>query len=144
MTTDEIRILAKALLGVALLRVGDGWTQQAPARDGNGQPVPPTDARARSWSSTGALAFAAETVVPKHTHKAHIERAYALATATNELAYQAVLYSDYDRDGTWHVMRATERLIDWNDAPERTAEEVERAMRHAREHLRYITTAQAA
>jgi hypothetical protein len=55
---NELR-RARQILNDAVELVRSGWSQGAPARNGDGTPVDPADRSARSWSAAGALDAAA-------------------------------------------------------------------------------------
>jgi hypothetical protein len=96
----------------ARARIERGWTQYADARRADGSIVHPCDGGAVSWSLLGALVVAVEGV-------AAIEGEHA---AIRELARTCVLLADIvDSDS----------LEEWNDAGERTREDVLAALGQA-------------
>jgi hypothetical protein len=91
---DELR-RARQILSDAVELVRSGWSQGAPARDGDGTPVDPADPSARSWSAAGALDAAAGRPRSICTSAENV-RAREIAAA----ALQLSLRSDGDsRDG---------------------------------------------
>ena len=90
-------------------RVRLGWCQNAEARDAHRIPCGSDSARARSWCSTAAIAL--------WPHEAE---------ALEILTEMAFLVMDED----WILDRNTSEHIvsEWNDAPERTLEEVVEVM----------------
>lgn len=90
-------------------RIRLGWCQDAEARDAQGVPCEPDDARARSWCATAAIALWPDE-----------------PEALETLVEMAFLVMDED----WILDRQTSEHVvsQWNDAPERTLEEVAAAL----------------
>lgn len=93
-------------------RVRLGWCRDAEARDAHGVPCDPDDACARSWCSTAAIALWPHEV-----------------EALEILTEMAFLVMDED----WILDRNTSEHVvsEWNDAPQRTLEEVVGVMEDA-------------
>ena len=102
-----------SLLVDARALVESGWSQEADARDSDGEPVEPWEERATSWSLLGAIVAVLE-------REAARERDIPL----NELAAAlTALAQRVDSDS----------LSAWNDAPERSARDVADALTVAAE-----------
>ena len=94
-----------ALRAVAA-RIERGWSQGANARDAHGRAVGLNSDEGQAWSLIGAFSLAATDGIPR----GHVRRAL-------------VAFSD---------VIATDSLQQWNDAPDRTREEVLSALDEAR------------
>ena len=102
-----------ALLADARALVESGWSQEADARDSDGEPVEPWEARAASWSLLGAIVAVLEREAARDRDVPLNE----LAAALTALAHRV------DSDS----------LSAWNDAPERSAHDVANALTVAAE-----------
>jgi hypothetical protein len=93
------------LIEAARELVQRSWTQVADARSRDGAPVEPWSGEAASWSLLGALVAVVDHL---HAELGEVEALRALAAACVLLA------------ATVH----TDSLAEWNDAPDRTREQV--------------------
>ena len=80
--------------------IAKGWCQRAPARDHDHRPVAPVDPSAHSWCITGALA-------------------HVYLESDDIITYSKVINNIYRM-----LSISRGRLVFWNDAPERTQEQV--------------------
>jgi hypothetical protein len=99
---------ADALRAVAA-QIERGWSQGADARDADGRAVPLRSDAARAWSPLGAFALLATDGIPTR----HVRRAL-------------VAFAD---------VTGADSLQEWNDAPERSREEVLSALQEAIEQV---------
>jgi hypothetical protein len=105
---DDVESLAHDLLVEAKRLVASGWCQRTVARDAKGRSVLPADPAAASWSAAGAIMRAA----------AREPAVQPFAVAMDELAA---------------VIDAGPQT--WNDAADRSAEDVVRALSDAVDSL---------
>jgi hypothetical protein len=103
------------MLEIARQLVGSGWCQGADARNADGHEVDPWDPSAICWSLLGALVAALE----REAERAGTLALEHLAAALSALA--DVLFAS--------------SLVDWNDSPDRSQQEVVDLLAEAADHF---------
>ena len=111
MTTMDLQ---NSLLRRSIELLESGWTQGQSARDENGRPVPIGHQSACEWCATGAL-FTADIEM------------------TNDLHASLAMHQAMARVVAAARQRHHEALITWNDAPNRTVDQVIDVFRKALE-----------
>lgn len=115
MTEDEYFL---AVVNRAQARIRKGWTQNAIARNIDGDIVDADRPDARCWCLSGAL-WSPDNV-PGHQDK------------LNHLLLELAVGKDDSNDNSY---RAVLRLVEWNDAPSRRHSEVLDLLNRAEERL---------
>ena len=112
----HVKALIRGIEGaIDLLEAPGSWTQHALARNGQGTPVSGMSPEATQYCIVGALERSGNAVLDKiGPNFVGIWDIYDVVTSNCD----------------------AEDLVDWNNDPERTQEDVQRLLRGALEHLR--------
>ena len=133
---NDIDLDAARLLDCAAVKVEQGWTQTANARDGLGEPVQPHDPAAVCWCAHGAINMAAYQIGVTVTDDcgqvlfARVESGSILDRA--RLAVRLTI----ERPAASMLAMSGLSIAKWNDKPERTAGAVAAKLRAGAGKLR--------
>ena len=135
-TQGDIDLTAARLLDCAAVKVEQGWTQTANARDGLAQPVQPHDPVAVCWCAHGAINAAAYRIgVTCSDDCGQLLFAGTDAGVILDRARRAVRLAIERPTASMEAMSGLS-LAKWNDKPARTAGAVAAKLREGAAKLR--------
>ncbi|MDE0227301.1 MAG: hypothetical protein OXJ62_00420 [Spirochaetaceae bacterium] len=135
-TLIDIDLTAARLLDCAAVKVEQGWTAGANARDGLGEPVQPHDPNARCWCAHGAINAAAHRIgVTCHDEAGQLLFAEEESGIVLDRARLAVRLA-IERPAASMLAMSGLSLAKWNDKPTRTAGAVAAKLRAGAAKLR--------
>ena len=133
---NDIDLEAARLLDCAAVKVEQGWTQTANARDGLGEPVNAHDSRAVCWCAHGAISAAScqigVTVPDDCGQLRYAGKDSGIILDRARLAVRLTI----ERPAASMLAMSGLSLAKWNDKPERTAGAVATKLRASAEKLR--------
>ena len=139
---NDIDLTAARLLDCAAVKVEQGWTQAANARDGLGEPVNAHDSRATCWCAHGAISAASHRIGVTYTDDCgqlqYTDADTGIILDRARLAFRLAI----ERPAASMLATSGLSIAKWNDRPHRTAAGVARKLRDGAAKLR-LTIEQA-